>query len=157
MGMYDYVDILVSCPVCGNTVRNAFQTKDFENVMDHFRPGDNVGTKHRPKFVHTYTTCDHERKITRVEGELILVEVNGLWIEYDIPIVDGIITTDMNLWTRRTEPTSYNALSGLPEDVPRDNIEERAIDRVNRANAKIRRDILITKWEQTHTGKAPIR
>lgn len=124
--------------------------------MDTYRPGDNVGITHRPASVHTYTTCDHEREITRVEGELIFMTVKGLWIEYDIPIVDGIISTDMNTWKRKTEPTMYNALTCLPPEFPRDNIEDRVIDLVNRANAKIRRDILITKWEQTHTGKAPI-
>jgi hypothetical protein len=157
MGMYDYFLCDVSCPVCGNTVRNDFQTKDFENMMDTYRPGDNVGITHLPTSIRTYTTCDHAREITKIEDELVFTTIRGVWIEYEIPIIDGIISEDMNTWKRKIEPTMYNALSVIPENAPRDNTKEWVIDLVNQSNAKIQRDILITKWEQTHIGKAPIR
>jgi hypothetical protein len=36
MGMFDYVDIAIKCPKCGNFVKN-FQTKDKSCCMNHLK------------------------------------------------------------------------------------------------------------------------
>lgn len=154
MGMFDYFDCMVSCPICGNTVKSAFQTKDLRCEMDTYKPGDNVGTVGTPKFIIVYTTCDHAlKKITltsRNSEELVTAELHGVWIEYSIPITDGIIARDMNLWTRSSPiPVCYSSLSVIPPGYSMGMLISMAI----KENRKIGKDILTTKWEQTHNKK----
>jgi hypothetical protein len=143
MGMYDYMLLDVSCPICGNAIINTFQTKDFECLMDTYQPGDHIPIDCHTRFVRAYTTCDHHREITKIDGELIFTMITGYWIEYEIPIVDGTIVNDQNLWKRKIEPTAYNALSVVPEGYT----EEELYAMVEVLNEKIVRDIKITKFE----------
>jgi hypothetical protein len=118
--------------------------------MTTYKPGDNVGTVDRPKFIRVYTTCDHEMKNIQLfshnSDELITAELHGVWIEYHIPITDGIIAQDMNLWERFIEPSSHNSLCAIPRGYTLGDMIMLAVEK----NRKIKRDILITKWEQTH-------
>ena len=154
MGLYDEFECLVSCPVCGNTVMNTFQTKDFDNTLDVYQPGDHIGLV-RADYIRSfrvYTTCDHHREITSFDGELMFISITGVWIEYEIPIKNGIISIDQNKWKRFVEPSKHNALSVLPDGYT----EEQAKELVRLANIKTNRDILITKWEKTHEGVPPV-
>ena len=117
MGMYDLIELNVSCPICGNSIINTFQTKDFDCLMDTYQPGDKVPVNQHVYFVRAYTTCDHHREITKIDGELIFTMITGYWIEYEIPIIDGIIIKDQNLWKRKIESTVYNALSVARKDI----------------------------------------
>ena len=152
MGMYDYFDPgIVSCPVCGNLL-TGFQTKDFECMMDTYQPGDNVGTAPRArKNIRVYTTCAHTTRIEKIEDDLIFGEVIGLWVEYQIPVVDGIIARDQNTWVRETSPNTHGVLMCRPEGYTNADV----LMAVSNKNKKIENDILITKWEQTHKG-APV-
>ena len=141
MGMYDLIELDVSCPTCGNSVINTFQTKDFECLMDMYHPGDKVNCDH--SFMRAYTTCDHKREITKIDGELIFTLITGYWIEFEIPIIDGVIARDQNLWKRKIEPTAYNALSVVPEGY----IEEELYAMVEKLNEKIKKDIEVVKFE----------
>jgi hypothetical protein len=148
MGMFDTILLDVSCPECGNYVTHEFQTKSLECLLDTYRPGDMVDSR-KLKSITVYTTCVHQVEIEKYEDGAIHARVSGLWIEYDIPVVDGIIARDQNTWVRRTEPSSYNSLSFVSRDLTLGDIMLRAVDK----NRKIRNDILITKWEQTHIGR----
>jgi hypothetical protein len=141
IGMFDYMELDVSCPICGNAIINTFQTKDFERLMDVYQPGDNVRCRYSSIIV--YTTCDHHREITKIDGELIFTMITGYWIEFEIPIVDGIIISDQNLWKRKIEPTVYNALSVAPEGYT----EEELYAMVEKLNKKLKRDIEVVKFE----------
>ena len=143
MGMYDYVELNVKCPICGNTIINTFQTKDFDCVMDTYHLGDKVPANCRFNYMRTYTTCDHRREITKIEDELIFILIMGYWIEYEIPIIDGIISSNQNLWKRRIEPMAYNVLSIAPEGYT----EEQLYKMVERLNERIGKDIEVTKFE----------
>ena len=143
MGMYDLIELDVSCPTCGNSVINTFQTKDFECLMDTYHPGDEVPVNQHVRFVRAYTTCDHKREITKIEDELIFTMITGYWIEYEIPIIDGIIARDQNLWKRKIEPTAYNALSVAPEGYN----EKELYMMVEKSNEKIKKDIEVVKFE----------
>ena len=163
--MYDYFDPgIVSCPVCGNPVYG-FQTKDFECMMDTYHPGDNVGTvpfkrmhdrigyPHEPIMrIRVYTTCAHKIRIEKIEDDLIFGEIEGLWIEYTIPVVDGIIVRNQNRWIRETSQDSHNILMIRPEGYTNADI----LMALSNKNKQVENDILITKWEQTHIGKAPV-
>jgi hypothetical protein len=143
MGMYDLVELDVSCPICGNRIINTFQTKDFECLMDTYQPGDRVPIDCNLSFVRAYTTCDHKREITKIEGELVFIMITGYWIEYEIPVINGIITRDQNLWKRKIEPTVYNALSVVPEGYTEDEIYAM----VEGLNKKVRKDIEVVRFE----------
>ncbi|MDD4437646.1 MAG: hypothetical protein PHS04_06395 [Tissierellia bacterium] len=147
MGMYDYIELDVSCPICGNSIINTFQTKDFECLMDTYQPGDEVPADCRFSYVRAYTTCDHRREITKIEDELVFTLITGYWIEYEIPIIAGVIARDQNLWKRKIEPTAYNALSVAPERYT----EEELYAMIEKLNEKIKKDIEVTKFEnQNH-------
>jgi len=146
MGMYDTIELNVSCPVCGNAIINTFQTKDFDCLMDTYQPGDKVSCDH--SFMRAYTTCDHHREIIKIDDELIFIMITGYWIEYEIPIIDGVIARDQNLWKRKIEPTAYNALSVAPEGYT----EEEIYLMIDKLNEKIRKDINIIKAEREIKG-----
>ncbi len=149
MGMYDYISLDVSCPICGNHIINTFQTKDFECLLNVYQPGDRVPVDCRFSYVRAYTTCDHHREITKIDGELIFTLITGYWVEYEIPIIDGIIVRDQNLWKRKVEPTAYNALSVAPEGYT----EEVLYEAVEELNEKIKKDINIMKAERIIKGE----
>jgi hypothetical protein len=149
MGMYDYMELTVSCSVCGNYIENTFQTKDFDCMMDTYRPGDTVPADCRFNYVRAYTTCNHHREITKIDGELIFNSITGHWIEYEIPIINGIIARDQNLWKRKIEPTAYNALSVAPDGYT----EEEIYAMVEVLNGKIKKDINIMKVERKMKGE----
>jgi hypothetical protein len=116
-------------------------------MMNTYQPGDLVPVNIHTNLVRAYTTCDHKREITKIEGELIFTLITGYWIEYEIPIIDGIIARDQNLWKRKIEPTAYNALSVAPEGYT----EEELYAMVEKLNAKLKRDIEVVKFEnQNH-------
>ncbi|MFA6315658.1 MAG: hypothetical protein WC648_04820 [Candidatus Paceibacterota bacterium] len=71
--------------------------------------------------------------------------ITGYWIEYEIPIIDGVISIDQNLWKRKIEPTAYNALSVVPDGYT----EEELYAMVEGLNEKIKKDIEVTKYEKT--------
>jgi hypothetical protein len=152
MGMYDYVLLDVSCPICGNSIINTFQTKDFARMMNIYYPGDFIDPAGRNSSISTYTTCDHKREITKIEGELIFTLITGYWIEYEIPIIDGVIARNQNLWKRKVEPTVYNALSVAPEGYTEDEIYLM----VEKLNEKIRKDINIMKAERMMKGEEDV-
>jgi hypothetical protein len=143
MGMYDYVLLDVSCPICGNSIINTFQTKDFARMMNTYYPGDFVDPAGGNSSIRAYTTCDHNREITKIDGELIFTLITGYWIEYEIPVVNGVIARDQNLWKRKIEPTIYNALSVAPEDYT----EEEIYAMVEKLNLKLGRDIEVVRFE----------
>ena len=143
MGMYDYITLDVSCPICGNSIINTFQTKDFDCLMDTYQPGDEVSVDNNISFVRAYTTCDHKREITKIDGELVFTLITGYWIEYEIPVINGVIARDQNLWKRKIEPTAYNALSVVPEGYT----EEELYALVEGLNEKIKKDIEVVKFE----------
>ncbi len=145
MGMYDEIELNVSCPMCGNAIINTFQTKDFDCLMDVYQPGDEAPVNIYSKFVRAYTTCDHKREITKIDGELVFTLITGYWIEYEIPIIDGIIARDQNLWKRKVEPTAYNALGIIPDGYT----EEELYAMIDKLNKRIRKDIEVTKYEKT--------
>jgi len=149
MGMYDLIELDVSCPICGNAIINSFQTKDFDCLMDTYQPGDSVPVNHHVHFMRAYTTCDHKRGITKIDGELVFTLITGYWIEYDIPIIDGVISIDQNLWKRKIEPTAYNALSVVPDGYT----EEELYAMVEGLNEKIRKDINMMKAEKILKGE----
>ena len=141
MGLYDHVYIDVSCPVCGNYIDKDFQTKDFECMLDSYKPGDNVGTHNRMRAIRVYTSCPHHYEIEKNDSGLIFTKNKGTWIEYEIPIIDGIIARDQNLWTLHTEPLEWNGLTVLPKNMTMEEFVLRVVSR----NAKIAEDIRITK------------
>ena len=143
MGMYDHVYLDVSCPVCGNHIDKDFQTKDLECNLDSYIPGDTVSSpqSHRLRAIRVYTSCVHKYEIKRSDGGLIFTENKGTWIEYEIPIVDGVIVQDQNLWIRHTEPTEWNGITVLPKDMTFEEFVLRVVAR----NATIAEDIRITK------------
>ena len=142
--MYDYMKLDVSCPICGNHIENTFQTKDFECLLDTYQPGDLVPVNTHTHLARAYTTCDHRREITKIEGELVFTMITGYWIEYEIPVIDGIIVRDQNMWKRKIEPTVYNALSVMPEGYSEDEIYKM----VEGLNGKVRKDIEVVKFEK---------
>ena len=148
MGMYDYIILDVSCPICGNAIINTFQTKDFDCLMDMYHPGDGVPIDSNISFMRAYTTCDHKREITKIDGELVFTLITGYWIEYEIPVINGVIARDQNLWKRKIEPTAYNALSVVPEGYT----EEELYVMVEGLNERIRKDINIMKAEKKLKG-----
>ena len=149
MGMYDYVELDVSCPICGNAIVNTFQTKDFDCLMDTYQPGDSVPVNHHVTCMRAYTTCDHKREITKIEGELVFTLITGYWIEFEIPIITGVIARDQNLWKRKIEPTAYNALSVVPDGYT----EEEIYKMVGGLNEKVKKDINIMKAEKKLKGE----
>ncbi|MFA5745766.1 MAG: hypothetical protein WC932_02780 [archaeon] len=148
IGMYDYIELDVGCPICGNSIINTFQTKDLACMMNTYQPGDKVPSDCRKSSIVTYTTCDHHREITKIDGELIFTMITGYWIEYEIPIIDGTIVNDQNLWKRKVEPTAYNALSVAPEGYT----EEELYAMAEKLNEKIEKDINIMKAERIMKG-----
>jgi hypothetical protein len=146
--MYDEIILDVSCPICGNRIINTFQTKDFECLLDTYQPGDRVPIDCNLSFVRVYTTCDHKREITKIEGELVFIMITGYWIEYEIPVINGVIARDQNLWKRKIEPTVYNTLSVVPEGYS----EKEIYKIVEGLNEKIRKDINIIKAERKMKG-----
>ena len=144
MGMYDYIMLDVSCPICGNAIINTFQTKDMARNLNLYYPGDFVHPDGRNCSIVAYTTCDHHREITKIDGELIFMLITGYWIEYEIPIIGGVITRDQNLWKRKIEPTAYNVLSVAPEGYTEDEIYLM----VEKLNERVRKDIEVTKYEK---------
>ena len=144
MGMYDYIDLTVSCPICGNTIINTFQTKDIACNMNLYYPGDFIHPDGRNGIICAYTTCDHKREITKIEGELVFTLITGFWIEYEIPIIDGVITRDQNLWKRKIEPVAYNGLSVVPDGYT----EEELYEMVEGLNLKIKKDIEVVNFEK---------
>jgi hypothetical protein len=157
MGMFDYIFLDVSCPVCGNAITKPFQTKNLDCFMDVYHTGDNIGTAKKLKSIRAYTTCDHIvddiMMFTRESKELGSGTVRGVWIEYKIPIIDGIISQDQNLWTRmEIEDSSHGCIFVIPRGMTLGGAIVAYVER----NRKFKRDILITKWEQTHIGKAPV-
>jgi len=148
MGMYDYIELSVSCPICGNSIINTFQTKDFDCLMDTYHPGDKVPVDCNLSFMRAYTTCNHHREITKIEDELTFTLITGYWIEYEIPIIDGVIARDQNLWKRKIKPAAYNALSVVPEGYT----EEELYEMVEKLNEKIKKDINIMKAEHELKG-----
>jgi hypothetical protein len=149
MGMYDLIELDVSCPICGNAIINTFQTKDFDCLMDVYQPGDEVPVNIYSRVVRAYTTCDHKREITKIEGELIFTLITGYWIEYEIPIIDGVITRDQNLWKRKIEPVAYNGLSVVPDGYT----EEEIYLMVEKLNEKMKKDINTMKAEKMLKGE----
>lgn len=147
MGMYDYITLDVSCPICGNAIVNTFQTKDFDCLMDTYQPGDSVPVNHHVTCMRAYTTCDHKREITKIEGELVFTLITGYWIEFEIPIITGVIARDQNLWKRKIEPTAYNALSVVPDGYT----EEELYAMVEGLNDKIKHDIEVTNFENKNS------
>ena len=147
MGMYDLIELDVSCPICGNAIINTFQTKDFDCLMDTYQPGDSVPVNHHVHFMRAYTTCDHKREITKIEGELVFTLITGYWIEYEIPIIDGVIARDQNLWNRKVEPAAYNGLSVAPDGYT----EEELYAMVDGLNDKIKHDIEVTNFENKNS------
>ena len=147
MGMYDLIELDVSCPICGNAIINTFQTKDFDCLMDTYQPGDSVPVNHHVTFMRAYTTCDHKREITKIEGELVFTLITGCWIEYEIPIIDGVIARDQNLWNRKVEPVAYNGLSVVPDGYT----EEELYAMVEGLNDKIKHDIEVTNFENKNS------
>jgi len=141
--MYDLIELDVSCPICGNAIVNTFQTKDFDCLMDTYRPGDEVPIDCHAHFVRAYTTCDHKREITKIEGELVFTLITGYWIEFEIPIITGVIARDQNLWKRKIEPVAYNGLSVMPDGYS----EEEIYKMVEGLNEKVRKDIEVVKFE----------
>lgn len=142
--MYDLIELDVSCPICGNSIINTFQTKDFDCLMDTYQPGDSVPVNHHVTSMRAYTTCDHHRDITKIDGELVFTLITGYWIEYEIPIIDGIITRDQNLWKRKIEPVAYNGLSVMPDGYT----EEEIYKMVEGLNEKIKKDIEVVNFEK---------
>lgn len=144
MGMFDYFVCDVSCPVCGNYVNNPFQTKDMDRLMDVYEPGDKVSRK--LKSIRVYTTCDHEKTVEKFDGSMVFLKINAIWIEYEIPVEkDGTIVRDQNQWIRRYEPTDFDGLSFIPEGMTKEQVLLALVAR----NAKIRKDIEITKSFKT--------
>lgn len=154
MGMYDEVILDVSCPVCGNYIGHPFQTKDMECMLDTYQPGDVVDSR-RLKSICVYTTCVHHMELDEpvIEG-MLSTKNTGVWIEFKIPVVDGIIARDQNTWVLKdiTE-TSYNGLSSIPRGFTFEDIVLRMI----RANKRRAKDILITGFKQTNmeANKSP--
>jgi len=143
MGMYDLIELDVSCPICGNAVINTFQTKDLACMMNTYYPGDFIDPAGRNNSIVAYTTCDHKREITKIDGELVFTLITGYWIEYEIPVINGVIVRDQNLWKGKIEPTAYNALSVAPEGYT----EEELYAMVEKLNEKIKKDIGVVKFE----------
>ena len=147
--MYDYIPLDVSCPVCGNAIINTFQTKDMARNMNIYYPGDFVHPDGRNCILRAYTTCDHHREITKIDGELVFTLITGFWIEYEIPIINGVIARDQNLWKRKIEPVAYNGLSVMPDGYSEDEIYKM----IEGLNEKIRKDINIMKAEKMLKGE----
>ena len=145
MGMFDHFICDTSCPVCGNYISHDYQTKDLECMLDTYHPGDMVDSR-RIKSINVYTTCVHEVCITGIDSDCIRTEVNGVRIEYDIPVIDGIISRDQNTWVRRFKPDSYNNMMFIPRGMTKEDIVLRVIV----ANKRAGNDILITEIEQKH-------
>jgi hypothetical protein len=143
MGMYDLIELDVSCPICGNAVINTFQTKNLACMLNIYYPGDLIDPSGRNSSIVTYTTCDHKREITKIDGELVFTLITGYWIEYEIPVINGVIARDQNLWKRKIEPTAHNALSVVPEGYT----EEELYALVEKLNEKIKKDIEVVKFE----------
>jgi hypothetical protein len=74
---------------------------------------------------------------------LVFTLITGYWIEYEIPIIDGVIARDQNLWKRKIEPTAYNALSVVPDEYT----EEDLYAMVEGLNEKMRKDIEVVRFE----------
>lgn len=117
-------------------------------MMNIYLPGDFIDPMGRNSSITAYTTCDHHREITKIEDELIFTLITGYWIEYEIPIINGIVVRDQNLWKRKIEPTAYNALSIAPEGYS----EEELYIMVEKLNEKIKKDINIMKSEKNMKG-----
>lgn len=149
MGMYDLINLDISCPICGNAIINTFQTKDFDCMMDIYQPGDEVPVDTHTRVVRAYTTCDHKREITKIDGELVFMLITGYWIEYEIPIIGGVIARDQNLWKRKIEPVAYNGLSVMPDGYS----EYEIYKMVDGLNERVRKDINIMKAEKMLKGE----
>ena len=147
--MYDYVKLDVSCQICGNAIINTFQTKDFECLMDTYQPGDEVPVDTHAHFMRAYTTCDHKREITKIDGELVFMLITGYWIEYEIPIINGVIARNQNLWKRKIEPVAYNGLSVVPDGYT----EEELYTMVEGLNKRIKKNINTMQAEKKLKGE----
>ena len=141
MGMFDYIYLDVSCPVCGNFIDHDFQTKDFERLLDTYKPGDNVGTKNRLRAIRVYTSCAHKYEIEKIDGGLVFTKNTGTWIEYEIPIIDGIIAQDQNLWKRHHEPVEWNGLGCVPDGMT----TQEFLVKLEKRNERMKEDIRVTK------------
>ena len=149
--MFDHFICDTSCPVCGNYISHDYQTKDLECMLDTYHPGDMVDSR-RIKSINVYTTCVHEVCITGIDSDCIRTEVNGVWIEYDIPVIDGVIAQDQNTWVRRTEPNTHHSLVCIPRDMTNEDF----LMRVILANNRAEHDILITEIEHNlREAKSP--
>jgi len=51
MGMFDWVECKIKCPICGNTI-TGFQTKDLDRTLRHVEPTE-------PKLKKWYSFCDN--------------------------------------------------------------------------------------------------
>ena len=150
--MYDRFRADVSCPLCGTYIGEEFQTKDFERLLSWYQPGMNVGGEDR--IIKVYHACPHGAEFDKYEpsrdgdGGLMFWKCTScLWIEYEIPIENGVIVIDQNRWVRRTEPLEgHMYLSGW------DGTEEEAREAVKERNRRSVHNMVLVAMEQQING-----
>lgn len=101
MGMFDHFICGVSCPICGRYLSD-FQTKDLDNLLDTYRPGDIVD-KRTESPIRVYENCIHMMGLEKLDKDFVYFFERGVCIEYEIPITDARIVEDQNLWVRNIE------------------------------------------------------
>lgn len=141
--MYDYFICDTSCPVCGNYIIEPYQTKDFERLMDSYKPGDKVCIEGP---IHVYTHCRHEVYIKSfLEDGGFFTDNKAVWIEYEIPIIDGRIPKDQNLWKLlEVKEVNFSGMSFIPDTMTK----EEVVLHYLKFNNKMKRDIEITNIER---------
>ena len=113
MGMFDYFICDTSCPVCGNYITEPYQTKSFDRIMDNYKPGDKVCIE---EPIRVYTHCNHQIDIKRFEETAFFTDNKAVWIEYEIPIINGKIPKDQNLWKlQEIKEVNYSGLTFVPD------------------------------------------
>lgn len=142
MGMFDYFECTVTCPVCGNPLKE-FQTKDFERLLDVYEPGDVVNDRSLKK-IRVYTTCVHFREFEGIEHDIALVQNHGLRVEYIIPINRGQIVQDQNRWVRKVEHMDWGAARFLEHGKY---TEQDIKDEIDSFNKKLEEDCRVTGIE----------
>jgi len=146
MGMYDYFICDTSCPVCGNYIIEPYQTKDFERLLDSYKPGDTVCVEGP---IHVYTHCRHHIDIEKFEENMFFVNNTAIWIEYEIPIIDGKIAMDQNQWKLlEVKEVDFNGLTFIPDGMTKEEVVLHYV----RFNHKMKHDIEVMsvekkKWE----------
>ena len=138
--MFDWFYAEVSCPICGNRVKD-FQTKDLDSLLDRYQPGDHVHDD-RLKKINVYGECIHRKELEKIEEGMVFIQNFGVWIEINIPVVDGEIARDQNTWEMfPLKEIDFGSLSFIPDDMT----NEEVVLSIVRYNDARKRDINVTE------------